>query len=485
MEQVESGKSTSTREDYTSIVRMFTSLRTTRKVCTISEVRLFSSRTAHNVYANSEVRLGSVDVLGFDYDFTLVSYKHTVQQLIYDIAKQYLVENLRYPPALETTTFDPTFCIRGLVFDRKNGNLLKLSSRQMITPGSVFKGRHRLRYHDVLDTYNQSLHLSHAHIRRYCRPLPDMFSLAEGCLISDVVQLAEDLQFPYDPYWLHNDVSKAINFAHGQGGMHRTIINDVEKYVHPSPHLRTYLTREVDAGKKLFLLTNSPFDFVDAGMKFLCGEDWLSLFHLSMFEASKPDGFFRSQKRFRALDQQNKFMKWGVVSNDEVTKGRALVGGSVNEMMRLTGWHGKQICYLGDHVFADLAEPSRQAGWLTGAIVRELEHEIDVLSSNEYRELSSEGKRIEEDMSLVSSNVDFEAVEIRRNSNFKYKSNMLNRNFGSVFSSRGQSSMFGWNVRRMSDFYTSRLDNLLNYPSDYRFFPKQLEHMPHAYQNQR
>jgi hypothetical protein len=311
-----------------------------------------------------------------------------------------------------------------------------------------------------------------------------MFSLAEGCLISDVVQLAEDLQFPYDPYWLHDDVSKAINFAHGQGGMHRTIINDVEKYVHPSPHLRTYLTREVDAGKKLFLLTNSPFDFVDAGMKFLCGEDWLSLFHLSMFEASKPDGFFRSQKRFRALDQQNKFMKWGVVSNDEVTKGRALVGGSVNEMMRLTGWHGKQICYLGDHVFADLAEPSRQAGWLTGAIVRELEHEIDVLSSNEYRELSSEGKRIEEDMSLVSSNVDFEAVEIRRNSNFKYKSNMLNRNFGSVFSSRGQSSMFGWNVRRMSDFYTSRLDNLLNYPSDYRFFPKQLEHMPHAYQNQ-
>ena len=77
------------------------------------------------MYANSEVRLGSVDVLGFDYDFTLVSYKHTVQQLIYDIAKQYLVENLRYPPALETTTFDPTFCIRGLVFDRKNGNLLK------------------------------------------------------------------------------------------------------------------------------------------------------------------------------------------------------------------------------------------------------------------------------------------------------------------------------------------------------------------------
>ena len=70
-------------------------------------------------------------------------------------------------------------------------------------------------------------------------------------------------------------------------------------------------------------------------------------------------------------------------------------------------------------------------------------------------------------------------LEIRRNQNFKLRSTLFNPNFGSVFSSRGQPSSFGWNVRRLSDLYTSKLSNLLNYPDDTRFYPKNLENMPH------
>ena len=110
----------------------------------------------------------------------------------------------------------------------------------------------------------------------------------------------------------------------------------------PSPHLRGFLEREHNAGKKLFLLTNSPYDFVNAGMTYLCGADWLNLFDVNMFEAAKPS-FFKSKKKFRSLDAGNDFVKWGVVSNEEISKGRALVGGSAVEMMRLTGWQGKNI----------------------------------------------------------------------------------------------------------------------------------------------
>ena len=60
----------------------------------------------------------------------------------------------------------------------------------------------------------------------------------------------------------------------------------------------------------------------------------------------------------------------------------------------------------GDHVFADLAEPSRQSGWQTGAIVRELHHEIEVLDSNEYKILADEGILIEKDIANMASNVD-------------------------------------------------------------------------------
>ena len=73
----------------------------------------------------------------------------------------------------------------------------------------------------------------------------------------------------------------------------------------------------------------------------------------------------------------------------------------------------------------------------------------------------------------------FDDLEKRRNANFKSKSMLFNPNFGSIFSSRGQSSSFGGNVLRVTDLYTSKLENLMDYPTDHRFFPKRLEHMPH------
>ena len=38
------------------------------------------------VYANSYVDLGRVDTVGFDYDYTLVTYTSDLQELIYDMA---------------------------------------------------------------------------------------------------------------------------------------------------------------------------------------------------------------------------------------------------------------------------------------------------------------------------------------------------------------------------------------------------------------
>ena len=38
------------------------------------------------VYANSYVDMGAVDTVGFDYDYTLVTYTETLLELIYDMA---------------------------------------------------------------------------------------------------------------------------------------------------------------------------------------------------------------------------------------------------------------------------------------------------------------------------------------------------------------------------------------------------------------
>lgn len=68
------------------------------------------------VFCNRELRMHDVKVIGFDYDYTLVSYKWALQDLVYERAKNYLLQRLRYPPSLGECSFDRSFPIRGLVF---------------------------------------------------------------------------------------------------------------------------------------------------------------------------------------------------------------------------------------------------------------------------------------------------------------------------------------------------------------------------------
>lgn len=67
------------------------------------------------VYANSYVDMGDVDTVGFDYDYTLVTYTETLLELIYDMALRRLVEDKEYPREMLEVglKFDPSFSIRG------------------------------------------------------------------------------------------------------------------------------------------------------------------------------------------------------------------------------------------------------------------------------------------------------------------------------------------------------------------------------------
>lgn len=52
------------------------------------------------------------------------------------------------------------------------------------------------------------------------------------------------------------------------------------------------------------------------------------------------------------------------------------VHGSLDELHRITGWHGRRVLYFGDQLYTDLVEPGKWRGWRTGAIIRELENEV-------------------------------------------------------------------------------------------------------------
>jgi len=44
------------------------------------------------VYANNELKLGDIDVYGFDYDYTVACYNDDLNQLIYDLGRANLMK---------------------------------------------------------------------------------------------------------------------------------------------------------------------------------------------------------------------------------------------------------------------------------------------------------------------------------------------------------------------------------------------------------
>ena len=105
------------------------------------------------VFCNNRIDLQEVEVYGFDYDYTLASYKKEVEYLIHDIAREHLVDQYGYPTGIGKLTYDPHFAIQGLHYDVEKGLFLKVDSSHQIQLGTVHRGRDRLADKEVLSLY--------------------------------------------------------------------------------------------------------------------------------------------------------------------------------------------------------------------------------------------------------------------------------------------------------------------------------------------
>src|SRR5476649_1022221 len=83
---------------------------------------------APRVFVNRTLNLRKIQYLGFDMDHTLVRYNsYNFEQLSHKVVLEKLVASRSYPAEIKSFPFDYTRCIRGLVIDRRLGNLLKLN----------------------------------------------------------------------------------------------------------------------------------------------------------------------------------------------------------------------------------------------------------------------------------------------------------------------------------------------------------------------
>ncbi|MFN7132703.1 MAG: 5'-nucleotidase domain-containing protein, partial [Myxococcales bacterium] len=74
---------------------------------------------ARQVFTNRNLRLGNVEAIGFDMDYTLAIYhKRSIEQLSFDLTLRKLVHERGYPADVADIRYDHGFVMRGLAVDR-------------------------------------------------------------------------------------------------------------------------------------------------------------------------------------------------------------------------------------------------------------------------------------------------------------------------------------------------------------------------------
>jgi HAD superfamily 5'-nucleotidase-like hydrolase len=252
--------------------------------------------TGSEVFSHADLSLKYIKTYGFDYDYTMVHYSTDLLHMLYKEATKLIVQQ-GYPSKIADLSFDETFAIRGLYFDRKTGYLLKLDQFHKVMLDCVYYGREPVPPEKIIQAYH-GVRISPVYKQLHLRMMTDLFCLPEATLYADVIQTLKDANLNLSPHHIALDVRKAFEHLHVSGHVHSLVMADLDKYiVDKNRDILDYLSRLREGGKKLFLLTNSPWRFVNAGMKHRLRkdlspaelEDWPSLFDVVICSAGKPD----------------------------------------------------------------------------------------------------------------------------------------------------------------------------------------------------
>ncbi|ORY01247.1 HAD-superfamily hydrolase [Basidiobolus meristosporus CBS 931.73] len=443
----------------------------------------------NQVFANNDINLGKISVYGFDYDYTLANYSEMLPIMIYTKVRDMLVDHLKYPTGLKDLTYDPKFAIRGLHYDFQTGWMMKIDAFHNIQLTTVHYGREPIKNQDLVTGRHHGIHVSPQYLSKNMRQLIDMFSIPEACLLADVIQYFIDHQIRY----LADDIWKMGRLLHtadstGLAVIHVEMMKSIDVYLKKNPTIVEYLENLRRNGKKLFLLTNSSYAFVDRGLSYMTSSNnWRNLFDVCIFASNKPH-FYNSSRPFRKVHTCTS--KYGTASWDYVNSfnpGEVYQGGNIKQFSKLTGWTGGSVMYIGDNIYSDLIDPASQQGWRTGAIISELEEEINTHNSEEYRrslqwmlELENLIRKAQSEC-VSRTDTYYSLVESLREERREYREKLkddFNPHFGSVFRTHTNPTYFANKVCNFADLYTSKLENFKNHPIDYIFYPERM-YLPH------
>ncbi|TSK17973.1 Cytosolic purine 5'-nucleotidase [Bagarius yarrelli] len=405
----------------------------------------------HRVFVNRSLAMEKIKCFGFDMDYTLAVYKSPeYESLGFDLTVERLV-SIGYPQELLSFVYDPSFPTRGLVFDTLYGNLLKVDAYGNILV--CVHGFNFLRGPDIRELYPNKFIQRDDTERFYI--LNTLFNLPETYLYACLVD-----------FFTNCDRYSSCETGFKDGDLFMSFksmfqdVRDAVDWVHFKPKLPLLLSR-MNEVSKVFLATNSDYKYTDKIMTYLFDfpygpkqsllhRPWQSYFDLILVDARKPL-FFGEGTVLRQVDTTTGRLRIGTYTGP-LQHGIVYSGGSSDIVCDLLGAKGKDILYIGDHIFGDILKSKKRQ-----VLFDELQG-LDIFLAELYKHLDSSS----------NERPDISAIQ-RRVKKVTHDMDMCYGMMGSLFRSGSRQTLFASQVMRYADLYAASFINLLYYPFSYLF----------------
>jgi HAD superfamily 5'-nucleotidase-like hydrolase len=469
------------------------------------------------VYVNRNLRMDDIALIGFDMDYTLALYnQRNLEELSIKCTLEKLIAKRGYPDEILGLDYDPTFAVRGLVVDRRFGNIFKMDRYGHV--GRVYHGKRELNKEERHRLYRtQRIRLS---LPRYAW-IDTLFALPEAVMYAAIIDYLDARgRVRYSRLW--QDIRESIDEAHRDETMKCVIKAHLGDYIERDPDLAPTLHKFRSSGKRLFMLTNSAWDYTDAVMAYLLDgalpayPSWRSYFDIVIVSGQKP-AFFTDRNPFLEVDGGGNAKGPAAGS---LLRNRIYQGGNIHDFEAMAGVGGDRVLYIGDHIYGDMLRAKKSSVWRTAMILQELEQELVQIDRNKERiqrldHLERQCSRLDSEVTYqqlllkslqklgdatngmgghASDTVEAAKVEAKRRLDelramMKLTSDELeqleqdvdrafNVYWGAIFREGSENSRFGEQVDDYACVYTSRVSNFLAY-SPLRYFRSPRDHMPH------
>ncbi|GAB2222553.1 hypothetical protein Droror1_Dr00016671 [Drosera rotundifolia] len=489
------------------------------------------------VFCNRSLNMKNIVAVGFDMDYTLAQYKpETFESLAYKGTIKKLVYNLGYPHELLKWSFDWKYMVRGLVLDKKRGNILKMDRHKYVK--IAYHGFTELTKEEKVGMYGHTLIRDSFDEPDYAL-IDTLFSLAEAYLFAQLVDFKDNnpgtLPSGVDYAHMYKDVRAAVDLCHRDGTLKQMVAEDPKSYINDDTGIVPMLKMLRDSGRSTFLVTNSLWDYTNIVMTFLSRThvekdgtsskfSWLQYFDVVITGSAKP-GFFHEENRanlFEVVPESGMLINTDngtpmaqVGSNISIVPAKGLnnacrifQGGNVAHLHKLLNIESSsQVLYVGDHIYGDILRSKKVLGWRTMLVVPELEREVELLwelrdTRRQLRSLRKERDDIEDRLHHLKWSLKFEVHDAEQKEQLQSDLQKLETQreevrrahqqaqlelhkefhcvWGQLMKTGYQNSRFAHQVERFACLYTSEVTNLSLYSPD-RYYRPSEDFMPHEF----